>query len=257
MKVVILAGGLGTRLSEETDTKPKPMVEIGGKPILWHIMKLYSSYGFNDFIICAGYKGYIIKEYFCNYFLHHSSVTVNLANNSIDFHNSETEQWKVTIADTGVNSMTGGRIKRIQQYIGNEPFMLTYGDGVGNVNIAELLTFHKKNGKKATLTSVQPSGRFGLLNMDENNNVSSFTEKPKGDGAWINAGYFVLEPSVFSLLKDDQTIWEREPLETLAQQGELNAFKHFGFWKPMDTLKDKTDLNEMWNSGNAEWKLWK
>ncbi len=257
MKVVILAGGLGTRLSEETDTKPKPMVEIGGKPILWHIMKLYSSFGFNDFVICAGYKGYIIKEYFCNYFLHHSSITVDLSDNSINFHNSQTEQWKVTIADTGVNAMTGGRIKRIQQYIGNEPFMLTYGDGVGNVNIAELLDFHKKNGKKATLTSVQPSGRFGLLNMNVNNNVSSFTEKPKGDGAWINAGFFVLEPSVFDLLKDDQTIWEREPLETLAQQGELNAFKHFGFWKPMDTLKDKTDLNEMWNSGNAEWKLWK
>ncbi len=256
MKVVILAGGLGTRLSEETDTKPKPMVEIGGKPIIWHIMKLYSQYGFNDFIICAGYKGYIIKEYFCNYFLHHSSITVNLASNSVEFHNSSSEPWKVTIADTGVDSMTGGRIKRIQEYVGNETFMLTYGDGVSNVNIPELLTFHKTSGKKATLTTVQPSGRFGSLSLDANNNVASFMEKPKGDGGWINAGFFVLEPSVFDLIEGDSTIWEREPLEMLAKEGELNAFKHHGFWKPMDTLKDKTDLNEMWGLGKADWKIW-
>ncbi len=257
MKVIILAGGLGTRLSEETDTKPKPMVEIGGKPILWHIMKTYSHYGFNDFVICAGYKGYIIKEYFYNYFLHHSSITVNMVDNTVEYHNSDSEPWKVTIADTGVDSMTGGRIKRVQQYVGNESFMLTYGDGVGNINITELVAYHKQHGKKATLTSVQPSGRFGLLNMDEVNNVSSFVEKPKGDGGWINAGFFVLEPSVFDLIENDQTIWERDPLETLANQGELNAYKHYGFWKPMDTLKDKNDLNDMWNGNTAEWKIWK
>ncbi|MFI5222269.1 MAG: glucose-1-phosphate cytidylyltransferase [Bacteroidia bacterium] len=256
MKVVIFAGGLGTRLSEETDTKPKPMVEIGGRPILWHIMKLFSYYGYNDFIICAGYKGYIIKEYFYNYFLHHSSITVNLKDNSIQYHDSNSEPWKVTIVDTGVNSMTGGRLKRIQKYIGEETFLLTYGDGVGNINISELVNQHKKLGKQATLTSVQPFGRFGLLNLDENNFVSSFVEKPKGDGGWINAGFFVLEPSVFDLLKDDNTIWEREPLEMLAKKSQLIAYKHNGFWKPMDTLRDKNDLNEMWISGNADWKVW-
>jgi len=257
MKVVILAGGLGTRISEETDSKPKPMVEIGGKPILWHIMKLYSSYGLNDFVICAGYKGYIIKEYFFNYFLHHSSITVNLANNSAEFHNSESEQWKVTIADTGTNTMTGGRIKQIQKYIGDETFLLTYGDGLGDINIKELLAFHKNHGKKATLTSVQPSGRFGQLNLNDTNNVASFIEKPKGDGAWINAGFFVLEPSIFNLINSDETVWEQGPLETLAKEGQLKAYKHNGFWKPMDTLKDKTDLNVMWNSGKADWKVWK
>jgi glucose-1-phosphate cytidylyltransferase len=257
MKVVILAGGLGTRLSEETDTKPKPMVEIGGKPILWHIMKTYSHYGFNEFIICAGYKGYIIKEYFHNYFLHHSSVTFNLENNTVEYHSSNSEPWKVTVVDTGDNSMTGGRIKRVKDYIGNEPFMLTYGDGVGNINIKELVDYHLKHGKKATLTSVQPFGRFGLLNLDDANTIASFAEKPKGDGGWINAGFFVLDPSVFDLITDDQTIWEREPLENLALNNQLKAYKHTGFWKPMDTLRDKLDLNEMWSTGNAEWKIWK
>lgn len=254
MKVVILAGGLGTRLSEETDSRPKPMVEIGGKPILWHIMKTYSHYGYNEFVICAGYKGYIIKEYFYNYFLHHSSITVDLNNNQVEFHNSTSENWKVTIADTGAATMTGGRIKRIKDYINNEPFMLTYGDGVGNIDIKKLVEAHQKSGKQATLTSVQPTGRFGILNMHDNT-VSSFMEKPD-DAGWINAGFFVLEPSVFELIKDDSTVWEKYPLETLANNGELNAYKHHGFWKPMDTLKDKIDLNEMWNANAASWKLW-
>lgn len=256
MKVVILAGGLGTRLSEETDLRPKPMVEIGGKPILWHIMKIYSHYGFNDFIICLGYKGYIIKEYFANYFLHQSDVTIDLQNNSIKTLDSKAEPWKVTLVDTGLNTMTGGRIKRIEKFIGNRPFMLTYGDGVGSVDIKKLVAFHKKSRKHVTITAVQPAGRFGAMTLDRSDTVLSFLEKPKGDGAWINGGFFVIEPEVFKYLKDDETIWEREPLERLSKNRQLTAFKHTGFWRPMDTLRDKRDLDEMWNSGKAEWKTW-
>ncbi|KAA0257625.1 glucose-1-phosphate cytidylyltransferase [Deferribacter autotrophicus] len=255
MKVVILAGGFGTRLSEETDIKPKPMVEIGGKPILWHIMKIYSHYGFNDFIICLGYKGYVIKEYFANYFLHMSDVTIDLKNNQIDVHNVKAESWKVTLVDTGLSTMTGGRIKRIKDYVGNKPFMLTYGDGVGNINIKELLEFHRRHGKYATLTAVQPSGRFGSLDLEESQ-VKAFKEKPKGDGAWINGGFFVLEPQIFNYIKGDETIWEREPLENLAKEGQLMAYKHVGFWKPMDTLRDKRELESLWQSGNPPWKVW-
>lgn len=257
MKVVILAGGLGTRLSEETDLKPKPMVEIGGKPILWHIMKIYSFYGFNDFIICCGYKGYLIKEYFANYFLHQADITVDLCRNNIEIHQSKAEPWKITLVDTGLNTMTGGRIKRIQKYV-NGTFMLTYGDGVGEVNIKQLYDFHKDSKKAATVTVVQPSGRFGAIQFDlkDEDKVSSFQEKPKGDGAWINGGFFVCEPSVFDYIEDDTTIWERRPLELLATSRELAAYKHYGFWRPMDTLRDKIELEEMWNSGNAKWKLW-
>jgi len=255
MKVVILAGGFGTRLSEETDIKPKPMIEIGGKPILWHIMKIYSAYGFNDFIICLGYKGYIIKEYFANYFLHMSDVTIDLKNNQMEIHNVKAEPWKVTLVDTGLNTMTGGRIKRIQSYILNETFMLTYGDGVGDINIKELLEFHKKHGKYATLTAVQLSGRFGALDLNENE-VNAFKEKPKGDGSWINGGFFVLEPQIFDYIKDDDTVWEKEPLENLARNGQLMAYKQTGFWKPMDTLRDKRELEALWQSKNAPWKVW-
>ncbi len=255
MKVVILAGGFGTRLSEETDIKPKPMVEIGGKPILWHIMKIYSTYGFNDFVICLGYKGYVIKEYFANYFLHMSDVTIDLKNNKMEIHNVKAEPWKVTLVDTGLNTMTGGRIKRVQKYIGNETFMLTYGDGVGNINIKKLLEFHRKHDKYATLTAVQPSGRFGALDLEESK-VKAFKEKPKGDGAWINGGFFVLEPQIFDYIEGDETIWEREPLENLAKDGQLMAYKHTGFWKPMDTLRDKRELESLWQSGNPPWKIW-
>lgn len=257
MKVVILAGGLGTRLSEETDIRPKPMVEIGGRPILWHIMKLYSHFGYNEFVVCLGYKGYLIKEYFVNYFLHQADVTIDLSNNETKIHESFSEDWKITLVDTGVNSMTGGRIKRIKKFVSDEPFMLTYGDGVANVDIKKLLEYHKQNKKSVTVTAVQPTGRFGMLAMDDSNQIHSFVEKPKGDGNnWINGGFFVCEPDVFDYIEGDSTIWEREPLETLAKEGNLIAYKHSGFWKPMDTLKDKNDLNEMWNSGNAEWKLW-
>ena len=256
MKVVILAGGFGTRLSEETDIKPKPMVEIGGKPILWHIMKIYSAHGFNDFVICLGYKGYVIKEYFANYFLHMSDVTIDLKNNQMEIHDVKAEPWKVTLVDTGLNTMTGGRIKRVQKYIGNDTFMLTYGDGVANINIKELLEFHKRHGKFATVTAVQPSGRFGALDLDEGK-VKAFKEKPKGDGAWINGGFFVLEPQVFDYINGDETIWEREPLENLAKDGQLMAYKHTGFWKPMDTLRDKRELQVLWESGEAPWKIWK
>jgi glucose-1-phosphate cytidylyltransferase len=255
MKVVILAGGFGTRLSEETDIKPKPMVEIGGKPILWHIMKIYSHYGFNNFVICLGYKGYVIKEYFANYFLHMSDVTIDLKNNKMEIHNVKAESWKVTLVDTGLNTMTGGRIKKIQSYIGNETFMLTYGDGVGNINIKELLDFHKKHGKYATLTAVQPSGRFGALDLNDSE-IKAFKEKPKGDGAWINGGFFVLEHQIFDYIEGDETIWEREPLENLAKDGQLMAYKHKGFWKPMDTLRDKRELEALWQSGNPPWKVW-
>lgn len=257
MKVVILAGGFGTRLSEETELKPKPMVEIGGKPILWHIMKIYSHYGFNDFIICCGYKGYYIKEYFANYFLHQADVTIDLTENSVNIHKSNSEPWKITLVDTGINTMTGGRIKRIQPFVKNEPFMLTYGDGVSNVNIKALLDFHDRSGKFATLTAVQPSGKFGAIDVNETGKVLSFQEKPRGDGAWINGGFFVLQPQIFDYLNGgDATIWERSPLEELAKDHQLNAFKHNGFWKPMDTLHDKSELENYWNIGNAAWKLW-
>jgi glucose-1-phosphate cytidylyltransferase len=256
MKVVLLAGGLGTRLSEETSLRPKPMVEIGGMPILWHIMKIYSTYGYNDFIICLGYKGYLIKEYFTNYFLHKSDVTIDLKNNSVNFDDSKAEPWTITLVDTGNESMTGGRIKRIQKYIGNEPFLLTYGDGVSNVNISELVKFHKTNGKLCTVTAVQPSGRFGALNLVDNDQVDSFMEKPKGDGSWINGGFFVCEPAVFDFINGDSTVFEKEPMENIAAKGEMIAFKHDGFWKPMDTLRDKQELESDWQSNEAKWKVW-
>ncbi len=259
MKTLILAGGLGTRLSEETDLKPKPMVEIGGRPILWHIMKIYSHYGFNDFIICCGYKGYMIKEYFVNYFLHQADVTIDIKQNKIDIHQSNVEPWKITLIDTGLNTMTGGRIKRIQKYIGNEPFMLTYGDGLGNVNIKELVEFHNTQKKLATVTVVQPSGRFGSIHFNNENSVEifAFQEKPKGDNTWINGGFFVLQPEIFEYIKNgDSTIWEREPLETLAKDRQLCAFRHYGFWKPMDTIRDKEELENLWKTDKCDWKLW-
>lgn len=256
MKVVILAGGLGTRLSEETVLKPKPMVEIGGMPIIWHIMKIYSAYGFNDFIVCLGYKGYVIKEYFANYFLHQSDVTIDLRNNAVQVHDSFAEPWKITLVDTGHASMTGGRIKRIEKHVNNETFMLTYGDGVGDVNIKQLVESHRSKKKLCTVTAVQPSGRFGALNLTEENNVAAFAEKPRGDGAWINGGFFVCEPGVFKYIKGDSTIWEKEPMENLALGEQMNAFKHDGFWKPMDTLRDKHELESEWASGHAKWKIW-
>jgi glucose-1-phosphate cytidylyltransferase len=257
MKVVLLAGGLGTRLSEETDIKPKPMIEIGGKPILWHIMKTYSEYGFNEFVILLGYKGYFIKEYFANYFLHQSNVTIDLSSNSMEILNNSSEPWKVTLIDTGLNSMTGGRIKRAQEVIGNKTFMLTYGDGVANIDISHLLKFHKSHGKALSITSAQPDGRFGALEINENNKVKEFKEKPKGDGSWINAGYFVCEPKVFDyILQGDETIFEQDPLQNLAQDGEVYTYKHDDFWMPMDTLRDKNKLNKMWNANQAPWKIW-
>ncbi|MEW6195139.1 MAG: glucose-1-phosphate cytidylyltransferase [Bacteroidota bacterium] len=256
MKVVILAGGLGTRLSEETTIKPKPMVEIGGKPILWHIMKIYSHYGFNEFIICLGYKGYLIKEYFANYFIHQSDITVDLKNNKIETHNNYSEPWKVTLVDTGDNTMTGGRILRVKDYVRDETFMMTYGDGVGDIDIAELLKFHKKKHKVATVTAAQPIGRFGALDIDDDNNVRHFIEKPEGDGKWVNGGFFVLEPEVFRFIEDDKTFFEREPLENLAKQKELVAYHHNGFWMPMDKLSDKVELEKLWESGKAPWKIW-
>jgi len=257
MKVVILAGGYGTRLSEETEIKPKPMVEIGGKPILWHIMKIYSHYGFNDFIICCGYKGYIIKDYFHHYYMHQADMTIDLKNNTSEYHHSKSEPWRITLVDTGLDTMTGGRIKRIQNYIGNETFMLTYGDGVSDVNLKELVNFHKTNKKLATLTAVQPSGKFGAVEIAADCSIQSFKEKPQGDGAWINGGFFVLEPEIFNYITEgDKTIWERAPLENLARDNQLNAFKHSGFWKPMDTLRDKNELNEMWEKHIAPWKVW-
>jgi len=256
MKVVILAGGLGTRLSEETVLKPKPMVEIGGMPILWHIMKIYSSYGYNDFVICLGYKGYVVKEYFANYFLHKSDVTIDLKNNSVKVHDTQAEPWNITLVDTGVNSMTGGRIKRIQQHIGNDPFLLTYGDGVSDVNIENLVEVHKNSGKFCTVTSVQPSGRFGALEFGENDQVNSFLEKPKGDGAWINGGFFVCQPEVFDYIDGDDTIFEKKPMEQLAKDGQMVGYRHHGFWKPMDTLRDKVELEESWASNRAAWKTW-
>ncbi len=256
MKVVLLAGGFGTRLSEETEIKPKPMVEIGGKPILWHIMKIYSHYGFNEFIVCLGYKGYVIKEYFANYFLHMADVTFDMANNHMEVHQKKAEPWKVTLVDTGQNTMTGGRIKRVQEYIGNEPFMVTYGDGVADVDISELVKFHKEHGKIGTMTAVQPSGRFGALDKTDSGQVLSFKEKPKGDGAWINGGFFVFKPDIFNYIDGDSIVFEKQPLEGIATEGELVAFEHSGFWKPMDTLREKQELEAAWNTGNAPWKVW-
>lgn len=256
MKAVILAGGLGTRISEETDTKPKPMVEIGGKPILWHIMKIYSAHGVNDFVICCGYKGYQIKEYFANYFLYMSDVTFDMSKNTMDVHQRSAEPWRVTLVDTGETTMTGGRLKRVAEHLqGEDAFCLTYGDGVSNVNITDLIAFHKAQKVKATLTATLPPGRFGALQFD-GNKVSQFMEKPKGDGAMINGGFFVLSPDVLQYLDGDETIWERAPLETLASEGQLAAFQHTGFWQPMDTLRDKVLLEELWASGKAPWKVW-
>lgn len=258
MKVVILAGGLGTRLSEETKLVPKPMVEIGGKPILWHIMKSYSYYGFNDFVILTGYKSHIIKDYFVHYYQRYSDVTIDLKTNNIELHKMRTEPWKVTMLYTGQNTMTGGRIKKAQEYIGNEPFLLTYGDGVADVNIKDTISEHKASGKLVTMTAVQLSGRFGALVIKPNDNmITSFMEKPKGEESWINGGYFVCNPQVFDYIPDgDDVIFERAPLENLAKDGQLNAYKHYGFWRPMDTLKDKNDLTDMWINGNAPWAKW-
>lgn len=256
MKAVILAGGLGTRLSEETSIKPKPMVEIGGMPILWHIMKMYSHHGINDFVICCGYKGYVIKEYFANYFLHQSDVTFDMRNNTMDVHHKRAEPWTVTLVDTGENSMTGGRLGRVRKYIENdEAFCFTYGDGVGDIDISASIEFHKQHGKAATLTATFPPGRFGALDMKQGR-VLNFKEKPKGDGAMINGGFFVLSPQVLQHLKGDDTVWEQQPLQQLAEDGELMAFEHHGFWQPMDTLRDKHLLEELWASGKAPWKKW-
>lgn len=255
MKAVILAGGLGTRLAEETNIKPKPMVEIGFKPILWHILKMYSSHGINDFVICLGYKGYIIKEYFANYFLHSSDVTFDVAKNEMKVHEKHAEPWKVTLIDTGDNTMIGGRIKRIIDYVDGEDFCLTYGDGVSDVNIKELIAFHKKEGRLATVTGVQPPGRFGAIDFD-GNRVTGFKEKPQGDGGWINGGFFVLSPKVVEYIEGDSTVWEDEPMEDIAADGELSIYKHDGFWHPMDTLRDKRYLESLWAAKKAPWKIW-
>lgn len=257
MKVIILAGGRGSRLSEETGIKPKPMVEIGGKPIIWHIMKTYSSYGFNEFIILCGYKGYLIKEYFANYRRHNSDLTIDMTTNKETHLNNHAEPWKVTLIDTGLDTMTGGRLKQAKDLVGNEPFMLTYGDGVGDIDLHALIDFHKSHGKAITMTSSQPEGRFGSLSIDESLKVSSFLEKPKGDGNWVNAGYFVCQPEVFDYVEDDdQTIFEREPLQNLAKAGQLYTYRNHGFWKPMDTLRDKVELEEMIDTGKASWIKW-
>ena len=258
MKVLLLAGGFGTRLSEETDIRPKPMVEIGGKPIMWHIMKIYSHYGFNDFVVLLGYKGYYIKEFFANYFLHRSDITIDIASGKIEVLNNSSEPWRVTLLDTGLNSMTGARIKKARKIVGDNTFMLTYGDGVANIKIDELLKFHASHKKIVTMTSAQPDGRFGALEISDQDQVLQFKEKPKGDGSWINAGFFVCEPEVFDYINDDEgTIFEQEPLMKLAQDGEIFTYKHHGFWMPMDTLRDKNKLNEMWRDNKAEWKIWK
>jgi glucose-1-phosphate cytidylyltransferase len=255
MKLVILAGGLGTRISEESHLKPKPMIEIGGKPILWHLMKIYSHYGINDFIICLGYKGYVIKEYFSNYFLHMSDVTFCMRDNSVEVHQKFAEPWKVTLVDTGENTMTGGRLKKVSSYIGDESFCFTYGDGLSDINIAQLIQTHKSSGLEATVTSIQPPGRYGSLRI-EDGLVKEFQEKPAGDGAWINGGFFVLEPSVINYIDGDDTIWEREPLEKLAKNSQLGVYRHEGFWQAMDTLREKNHLEDLWASGNPPWKRW-
>ncbi|MBA2500874.1 MAG: glucose-1-phosphate cytidylyltransferase [Chitinophagaceae bacterium] len=258
MKVVLFAGGLGTRIAEETETRPKPMVEIGGKPILWHIMKIYSHYGFNEFIICLGYKGYLIKEYFMHYYLHNSDITIELGSNKVDVHHSKIEQFKVTLVDTGLETKTAGRLKRIEKYIGNEDFMLTYGDGVADINLNELRDFHKQHGKIATVTAVQPEARFGGLEISVEGSVTTFKEKPKGDGKWINGGFFVLKPEVFKYLDGnmDNIMWEDKPMENLAKDYQLMAYKHHGFWKCMDAMRDKLELEDLWQSNQAKWHTW-
>lgn len=255
MKAVILAGGLGTRITEETISRPKPMIEIGGKPILWHIMKIYSSFGIHDFIICLGYKGYAIKEYFANYFLHMSDVTFDMSENKMEIHENKAEPWKITLIETGENTMTGGRLKRIKKYLGDEDFCFTYGDGISNVDIRELIKHHREQNSLATLTAVQPPGRFGALNMHEKK-IIGFQEKPHGDGGWINGGFFVLSPKVIDYIQDDSTVWEKSPLEKLAQEGKLSAYFHEGFWHAMDTLRDKNHLEELWSQGTAPWQVW-
>jgi glucose-1-phosphate cytidylyltransferase len=258
MKVVIFAGGLGTRLSEETEVRPKPMVEIGGKPILWHIMKTYSHYGYNDFIICLGYKGFYIKEYFMDYYMHNSDMTIELESNKVNIHYTQAESFKVTLVDTGLDTKTAGRLQRIKKYIGNEPFMLTYGDGVCDINLNELIKFHQEHGKLATVSAVQPEARFGGMELSAKNKVNIFKEKPAGDGQWINGGYFILSPGIFDYLgeKADDTMWEDEPLEKLSKDGQLMAFKHSGFWKCMDAMRDKIELENLWNNQKAKWKVW-
>ncbi len=256
MKAVILAGGLGTRLSEETTVRPKPMVEIGGKPILWHILKSYSAHGINDFVICCGYKGYVIKEFFANYFLHTSDVTFDMQYNTMQVHERYAEPWKVTLVDTGDDTLTGGRLKRVRKYVeGEEAFCFTYGDGVADIDIAASIRFHKEHGRLGTMTAVQPPGRFGTIDMD-GDRITAFREKPQGDGSWINGGYFVLSPKVIDYVADDTTIWEKEPMERLAAEGEMHAFRHDGFWQPMDTLRDRVHLEELWRTGKAPWKRW-
>ncbi len=255
MKAVILAGGYGTRISEETYSKPKPMIEIGGMPLLWHIMKTYSTFGIDDFIICCGYKGYMIKEYFVNYSLHNSDITLDLKENKMEIHHKSVEPWKITLVDTGLDTMTGGRLKKIKKYLGDETFCFTYGDGLSNVNITKLIEFHKNKKTLGTMTVVQPPGRFGKISLDSDK-VTKFEEKPDGDGGWINGGFFVLEPAVIDYIKDDTTIWEREPLERLSKEGQMSAYRHIGFWQPMDTLRDKNQLEELWSSDKAKWKIW-
>jgi glucose-1-phosphate cytidylyltransferase len=255
MKAVILAGGLGTRISEETDVRPKPMVEVGGRPMLWHIMKLYSAHGVNDFIICLGYKGYVIKEYFANYFLHMSDVTIDIANNKTEVHQHGAEPWRITLVNTGEDTQTGGRLKRVQRYVGTEDFCFTYGDGLADIDLTALIRFHREQGTIATVTAVQPPGKFGSLDI-KRNRISRFEEKPPGDSGWINGGFFVLSPAVFDYLADDATVWEREPLERLAREGRLAAYPHRGFWQCMDTLRDRIHLDDLWRSGKAPWKRW-
>jgi len=255
VKALILAGGVGTRISEESNTRPKPMIEIGGKPILWHIMKIYSAHGVNDFVICCGYKGYVIKEYFANYFLHMSDVTFDIKHNKVNVHQNNAEPWRVTLVDTGEQTMTGGRLKRVRDHIESDDFCFTYGDGVGDIDISSLIAFHKREGRLATLTATQPPGRFGAINLD-GYRIDSFQEKPQGDGAWINGGFFVLNPKVIDYIEGDHTLWEREPMERLARDGQMSAWLHRGFWQPMDTLRDKNHLEELWTSGKAPWKVW-
>ncbi|MFA5157474.1 MAG: glucose-1-phosphate cytidylyltransferase [Candidatus Omnitrophota bacterium] len=255
MKVVILAGGRGTRISEETGSIPKPMVEIGGKPIIWHIMKMYSRFGFNEFVICLGYRGYLIKEYFSHYFLHMSDVTIDMKKNDVKVHATSSEPWKITLVDTGLETNTGGRLKRIRKYVGDETFMMTYGDGVSDIDIRKLVKFHKSNKRFATVTAIQFAGRFGALKINRDHAITSFFEKPKGDGMWANGGFFVLEPEVFRFIKDDATVWEKEPLENLAAKNQLSAYKHDGFWKCMDTQRDKIELEQLWNMHNAPWRF--